>query len=230
MGTGAGADIVEWAPTLEGVAAWLRAREGAARVRRALDRHRLPAALADDLAQEVLCRTWRALGRGEVINSVPAFASVLLARAAVDVVRGRARRGELAEVWAGGVARPPEEAHDGDPVGETVAVALDRPGADGVRRELQTLAGPQPAAGAAALAYVTLVADHVAPPPGCPAPEGGVDPEEALAWAALWCSGRDDCFETGAPAAVRARRSRALRAMRALLARAAAPLQEVDRA
>src|SRR5438128_8509601 len=106
MGTGAGADTVEWPPTLEGVAAWLRAREGRARVRRALDRHRLPAALADDLAQEVLCRAWRALGRGEAIVSVPAFATVLLARAAVDVVRGRARLGELAAVWAGGSARP----------------------------------------------------------------------------------------------------------------------------
>jgi DNA-directed RNA polymerase specialized sigma24 family protein len=217
------------------VAAWLRAREGRARVRRALDRHRLPPALADDLAQEVLCRAWRALGRGEVINSVPAFVTVLLARAAVDVVRGRARRGELAEAPAGAGASSLEGAHDGDPVGETVAVVLDRPGADGVRRELHGLAGPQPVAGAAALAYVTLVADDVPPLAGCPAPEGGVDPDEALAWAALWCSGRDDCFDAGAagaiaPGAVRARRSRALRAMRALLARAAAPLQEVDRA
>src|SRR3989442_7110827 len=99
MGTGAGADTVEWPPTLEGVAAWLRAREGAARVRRALDRHRLPAALADDLAQEVLCRTWRALGRGEGINSVPPFARVVLAPAALDVVRGRAP--------PGGVVRAP---------------------------------------------------------------------------------------------------------------------------
>ena len=253
MGPGAEVGVATWPSTVEGVNAWLWGPEGRGRVRHAIDRYRLPAALADDLAQEVLYRAWRAIGRGEAIVSVPAFATTLLSRAAVDLLRGRSRRGE-------GLERPGAEARAGhlddredpgapadpgrssqtttsaDPVGDAVALALDPPVADGMRRSLHGLLGPRPTAGAAALAYVTLVADDVPLPVDCPAPEGGVDPEEGLAWAALWCTGREDCFEAGtggagAPeAAIRARRSRALRAMRAILAQAANGLPEDDRA
>jgi hypothetical protein len=266
MGPGAEVGVAAWPPTVEGVNAWLWGPEGRSRVRYAIDRYRLPVALADDLAQEVLYRAWRAIGRGEAIVSVPAFATTLLSRAAVDLLWGRSRRGEDLEPGAdaepghpgspahtGSPADPSDPADPGagapadpsatgaDPVGDAVALALDPPLADGMRRSIHGLLGPRPAAGAAALAYVTLVADEVPPPTGCPIPEGGVDPEEGLAWAALWCTGRDDCFDVrpgrmgaggaGAPAAaIRARRSRALRAMRALLAQAANGLPEDDRA
>jgi hypothetical protein len=193
------------------------------------------------------------VGRGETIISVPAFATTLLSRAAVDLLRGRTRRGEALERPGTEAGGPEAEARHGnagvgaDPVGDAVAYAVDPSLADGLRRSVHGLLGPRPATGAAALAYVTLVADDVPPPGDCPAPEGGVDPHEALAWAALWCTGRDDCFEVGcttltdpaAPtdpaavgdagrAAIRARRSRALRAMRALLAQAATGLSEAD--
>jgi hypothetical protein len=243
MGPGADARAVAaWPPTVEVVNAWLWGSEGRTRVRHALDRYRLPPTLADDLAQEVLYRAWLAIARGEAIISVPAFATTLLSRAAVDLLRGRARRGEDLEppgAESGDRVDPDPEADADagtDPVGDTVAVALDPPVADGMRRSLHGLLGPQPAAGAAALAYVTLVADDVPPPADCPAPRGGVDPQERLAWAALWCTGRDDCFEAppgrpaADPAATRARRSRALRTMRALLARAANGLSEDDHA
>jgi DNA-directed RNA polymerase specialized sigma24 family protein len=238
MGIGAEARAAAWPPTVEGVNAWLWGPQGRTRVRHALDRYRLPGTLADDLAQEVLYRAWRAIGRGETIVSVPAFATTLLSRAAVDLLRGRTRRAEARERPGAEAGDPDAEAGAGrgagcDPVGNGVAAAIDPPVADHLRRSVHGLLGARPATGAAALAYVTLVADDVPPPKGCPAPQGGVDADEALAWAALWCTGRDDCFDAASnadPATVRARRSRALRAMRALLAQAATGLGEDDRA
>jgi hypothetical protein len=254
MGPGADAPTGAWPPTIEGVNAWLRGPGGRTRIGHTVDRYRLPPALADDLVQEVLYRAWRAIRGDEAVVSAPAFATTLLTRAAVDLLRGRAPREEAPE-RPGAPSGPLADADAGTeresgtvagaapgagPVGDAVPVALDAPLADDMRRSLHGLLGPYPATGAAALAYVTLVADGVPPPSDCPAPEAGVDPEEGRAWAALWCSGRDDCFEagpggpaddpTGGQGAVRARRSQALRAMRALLSRAESGLPEDDRA
>ena len=235
--TGTSLDAAAWPPTLAGVDAWLRAPEGRARLRRALGRHRLPGALADDLFQEALYRAWRAIDAGTDIASVPAFTTTLLVRAARDLLRGAARRGELAEHPAGdddALDRAASDLSPGDddPVGDAAAGALTDAAADRVRRSVAGLLAPQPSCGAAALAFVVLVADGAWLPADAPAPGAGVDPAEGLAWGALWYAGRDDCVEAlagdAAPAAVRARRSRALRAMRALLAQAAGDLARRD--
>src|SRR5690606_27793068 len=99
-----------------------------------------------------------------------------------------------------------------------------------LRAALRPLLALDPAAGAAALAYLAITVDGAAPAPPCPQPDGGATAGERAEWAALHYSGQSRCFPrddrpghggAGSPAAVRKRRSRAAGRMRDLLARAA---------
>jgi DNA-directed RNA polymerase specialized sigma24 family protein len=220
---------------------FLKSTGGRAAVHRILAVRRLPHTLADDLAQEALRRVAEATERGTVIENPEGFVTQALHFAAVDILRGRIRTIQS-------LAVPPAVDPDAEERGwshhaidsfaspldvEVEALAFESIAA--VRRAVHQRLGPDPAAAAAALAYIAVVVDGAPTPPDCPQPIGGASPQEAADWAGLWYAGRDDCFPTHdgmtAPAAMRKRRSRASKRFHGLLKRAAvaAGLAPVER-
>jgi hypothetical protein len=189
----------------EAIEVWLRTPAGRARLHAALDRRRLPHALADDLAQDVLVAALLAPGP---IEEPAAWATVVAARRAVDLLRARARRpvAEL-EPWIEPVeaSLAPEDAVVGH-----LGVA------DDARR---ALAGVVPVAvRSAALTAVTVAVDGVALPRDCPQPGRGAAAADAPLWAGVWFAGGHDCWAEPDTPAVRKRRSRAVAAARDALA------------
>lgn len=208
-------------------ARFLRSDAGRAAVRRALRITHLPAALADDLVQDALRRVWVATtGDEAAVDNIEALVTTVLHRAAVDIVRNRIRGPQVID-WRESV--DPDAAGQGTPFDgasplDVEADVLARQSLAAVRRAVHHALSVDPAAGAAALAYLAVAVDGAAPGHGCPQPAAGSTPGEAAEWAALWYAGRSACFEgdgAAAPAAVRKRRSRQARRMRDLLATAA---------
>lgn len=187
-------------------------------VARALAGHGLPGHLADDLVQEALIRVDRAEQRGEQVVNVEAFTTVLVQRAARDLLRGIRRRPEGHTV-AGAVD---------DLDGEALAIGTDLPEAAVVdaaaaaelRRRVGAALGGAPRPAAGALAVLAIVLDGAGPADDCPAPKAGAGDDEALAWAGLFYAGRRECFPVGGEAddaATRKRRSRAVDDQRRVL-------------
>ncbi|HEX6421061.1 MAG TPA: hypothetical protein VFZ77_21335 [Acidimicrobiales bacterium] len=210
-------------------ARFLRSDAGRAAVRRALRIAHLPASLADDLVQDALRRVWVATsGDGAVVDNLEALVTTVLHRAAVDIVRNRVRGPQVID-WREGV--DPDAGGQGTPFDgasslDVEADVLGRHSLAAVRRAVHHALSVDPAAGAAALAYLAVAVDGAAPGPDCPQPAAGSTPGEAIEWAALWYAGRSSCFDAGGdggppPSAVRKRRSRQARRMRELLAAAA---------
>jgi DNA-directed RNA polymerase specialized sigma24 family protein len=203
---------------------FLRSAAGRAAVHRTLTAKRLPATLADDLTQDVLRRVWvETAVNGTVVDNLEGFVVLLLHRAAVDIVRGRVRSPQTIDLRAvvdpdaegQGVLASPLDVEADAIAGESLAV---------VRRVLHHGLTVDPAAGAAALSYLTVTVDAAPPAPDCPQPAGGATPADAAEWAALWYAGHRDCFaRPGAThtAVVRQRRSRLARQFRKRLTDAA---------
>ena len=200
-------------------------------VARALAGHGLPAHLADDLVQEALIRAHRAEERGDDVGNVEAFTTVLVQRAARDLLRGIRRRPE-----GHTVAEPID---DLDTDGLATRLGSDLPesvvvGADVATELRRRVAGalstsPRPAAGA--LATLAIVLDGAGPADDCPVPKAGAGDDEALAWAGLFYAGRHECFPPAGvadDAATRKRRSRAVQQQRQVLHDAFAPVDEGD--
>jgi hypothetical protein len=226
---------------------FLKSTGGRAAVHRILAVRRLPHTLADDLAQEALRRVAEATDRGKVIDNPEGFVTRALHYAALDILRGRIRSSQSLALPA--VVDPDAEergwSYDAiDTIASPLDVEVDALAFEplaAVRRAIHQRLGPDPAAGAAALAYLAVTVDGAATPPDCPQPIGGASPQESADWAGLWYAGRDDCFPTHegatrhgvtAPAAMRKRRSRASERFHGLLVRAAvaAGLAPVERA
>jgi DNA-directed RNA polymerase specialized sigma24 family protein len=191
---------------------------------RALDGHGLPAHLADDLVQEALIRAHRAEQRGEAVANVEAFTTVLVQRAARDLLRGIRRRPE------GHTVAEPIDDLEGEVPGPLLGTDLPEEavvdaaaGAELRRRVASALVGaPRPAAGA--LAVLAIVLDGAGPADDCPVPKAGAGDDEALAWAGLFYAGRLECFPADGEAddaATRKRRSRAVHDQRRVLQDAA---------
>jgi hypothetical protein len=212
---------------------WLLSADGSAASRRLADRHRLPAAVADDLVQEAATRLVVAFGgREEPFEDgfvAGAYARRVLQTVTLDLLRGDRRRPVVNNDSAHG-----DETSSGllDPLSamadrgvDVTELALSPLIEDGCRRALAGLLAPQPWAGAAALVVITLGCHpDVSPRPDTPAPTGGAGDEQALVWAGLHYAGEHACFPAeGAAdtAAIRQRRSRRIAAVRALLADAA---------
>lgn len=218
--------ISESANPAELAARFLRSDAGRATVHRTLAATRLPRALADDVIQDVLRQVCVATCRGLVIDNVEAFATRLVQRAAVDVVRGRIRRPQVVDLR--GV--DPDAGVQGRPVAAALPLDVEADALTGeslaaVRRTIHHTVSLDPSAAAAALAYLAVQVDGAAPSPHCPQPAGGATPTEAAEWAALWYAGRRVCFAGGRspdPATVRKRRSRLTRRFRDLLTHTAA--------
>jgi hypothetical protein len=193
----------------EAVAAWLATPEGRARVVGALDRRRLPASLADDLASDVVVA---ALGATEPIEEPPAWATTVLVRRSIDLARARARRPVVSlDEWADAGFEAIDDAAGPD------HVELEAPG-DDVRR---ALAAVQPVAvRSAALTAVTVALDDPALPTDCPQPGAGASASDAPLWAGVWFAGGWDCWTEPDTDATRKRRSRAVSRARAALAEA----------
>jgi DNA-directed RNA polymerase specialized sigma24 family protein len=196
---------------------------GSAFARRAVKRQGLPDHLLEDLTQEVLLRAHRADQRGDVAENVEAFTVTLVQRVAVDMIRGHLRRPEGAFEL-----EPIDEVMDpgdhGKAADETVAAVVGRERAAEVRRVLARLLAHTPAAAAGALAVVAISVDSAAPAADVPVPKGGVDGNEAIAWAGVFYGGGRDCFpgpDVQEDAAMRKRRSRALERQRTALREAA---------
>ena len=217
--------ISESATTARQAAAFLRSAAGRATVHRTLRGVRLPRAVADDVIQDVLGRVCAAAVHGDPIDNVEAFVTRLVHRSAVDIVRGRVRRPQVVDLRgvdldAGvqgrrGIAASPLDVEADALAGESLAA---------VRRVVQQGLGPDPASGAAALAYLAVTVDGAVPGRDCPQPGRGATPAEAAEWVALWYAGRRRCFPAGgatSPATVRKRRSRLTRRFRDLLIDAA---------
>jgi DNA-directed RNA polymerase specialized sigma24 family protein len=211
---------------------FLKSAGGRAAVHRILEIQRLPRTLADDLGQEALRRVADASERGKVIENPEGFVTSALHYAALDIVRGRVRSTQ-ALVLRAGVDPDAEErgwSHDAiDNIASPLDVEVDALAFESlaaVRRAIHQRLGPDPAAGAAALAYLAVTVDGAATPPDCPQPIGGASPQEAADWAGLWYAGRHHCFPmhgamAATPPAVRKRRSRASERFHSLLVRAA---------
>jgi hypothetical protein len=193
----------------EAVAAWLATPEGRARVVAALDRRRLPASLADDLASDVVVD---ALGASEPIEEPAAWATTVLVRRSIDLVRARARRPVVSlDEWSD--AGFEVIADDTGP--EDVDLA---PAGDAVRRALGAV---QPVAvRSAALTAVTVAVDDPVLPADCPQPGAGASASDAPLWAGVWFAGGWDCWTDPDTPATRKRRSRAVSRARAALAEA----------
>ena len=192
----------------EQVAAWLRTPEGRARVVAALDRRRLPASLADDLASDVVVA---ALAASEPITEPAAWATTVVGRRATDLVRARVRRP---------VASLDEWGDAGFEVVDDVAgpedLAVGESG-DHVRRALADVVPV--AVRSAALTAVTVAVDDPPLPNDCPQPGSGAAAADGALWAGVWFAGGHDCWQPDSPAA-RKRRSRAVGQARAALAEA----------
>ena len=191
----------------EEVAAWLAGPEGRARVVASLDRRRLPASLADDLVSDVVVE---ALCAREPIDEPAAWATTVLGRRAVDLVRARSRRPVVAlDPWIDAGFEPVDD--DASP--ETVALT----GAgDDLRRALATVV---PAVvRSAALTALTVAIDDPALPRDCPQPGAGAVAADRPLWAGVWFAGGHDCWTVPDTPATRKRRSRAITRTRAALA------------
>jgi DNA-directed RNA polymerase specialized sigma24 family protein len=211
---------------IEAVRQFLASPQGKAHTHRALSRCKLSASLEDDLVQEVLRRCASRISLGKAIDNPGGFATVLLHRASVDIVRGQLHR-PLAFGLLGSDEPADVDVEDGG--FEADVVVADMVG--GLRRALHGLTGPRRIA--AALAYLVASFDQAPVGAACPQPVGGAGAQEAAEWAGLWYSGRRDCFPDGAAgeAAVRKRRSRAVAELHAALVEAAAGagIEEADR-
>lgn len=206
--------------SLVDLAAGFLAGPGHRVVARALAGHGLPAHLADDLQQEALIRVLRAEQRGDDVGNVEAFTTVLVQRAARDLLRGIRRRPEGHAV--------PEPIDDLDADVRTARLDADLPEAEVVGAEVAValrrhvaaalVGSPRPAAGA--LAVLAIVLDGAGPAADCPAPRAGAGDDEALAWAGLFYAGRRECFPAAGAVddqATRKRRSRAVQDQRRVL-------------
>ena len=221
----------ELADAMKPVTKWLASGEGKARIQKTLlgEGLRLD---PQDLAQETTLRALQHIKQGKPIQNLPGLLTVMMRRATIDMLRGRAwgSRNELL-----GLSGPPEDDQHGawepaanDPdIIEMIAAADDR---DRLRRQLhRQLAGaepfPSPQTVGAALALVILNAEDPVPTRQYPQPGPGAAPEDGPMWAALWFGGHRDCFPDGAPeassATLRQRRSRAGAKVRELLVKAA---------
>jgi hypothetical protein len=204
---------------------FLRSSAGRALINRILSTNRLPRFLADDLRQDALRRVWAATFRAaDAIDNIEGFVATVLQRAAVDIVRGRVR-GPQAIDWrqvidldAAGRGWP----LDGSLPFDVGADVLAAESLAAVRRAIHRGLGDDPAAGAAALAYLSVAVDGAPVPSDCPQPIGGATAIEAAEWAALWYAGQRGCFASPsvrrASPAVRKRRSRFVRRFRNRLA------------
>jgi hypothetical protein len=203
------------------VAAWLDTAEGRAAARRASDRHGV-AYLLDDLVSDVLYRA--VVHDGAPVANVAAFTTVLLRRAAIDLLRGERRR------FVPSRAEPPAEDVAADTAVDVAATAVHAEVAHIVRRELGRRLGTRPWVGAACLARLAAELDHASISDDAPRPAGGAGEQEAIDWAALWYAGQDDCFPPPGGSddpATRRRRSRAIVRVRSLLADAASTIDGV---
>ena len=214
--------------TAERADRFLRSGAGRALIHRILATNRLPRSLADDLAQDALRRVWVTLTSGDgVIDSLEGFVTVVLNRAAVDIVRGRVR-GPQAIDWQQGVDLDADGwgwPLEGPSPLDVEADALARTALVSVRRAVHTVLSIDPVSGGAALAYLNVAVDGAPVAPDCPQPGRGATPTDAAEWAALWYAGRRDCFvdaalgapppaDAAASGAVRKRRSRHARRFR----------------
>lgn len=214
----------------ERVAAFL-ADDGEKVVNRNLRRHGLSYRLFDDLVQGTLLRVLTVEHKEPDFepDNLAAWASRLVQREARDVLRGRKRREKREELvrersddhtsfWD----RQAEDARalDEKVEFETVDLVISTEHVAGVRRRLAQGLSSKPYPAAAAMCMVTMVCDGAEPAEDCPRPRGGVSQDEVPWWAAVFYSGKVNCFAIdGAEedAAMRARRSRALRETKALL-------------
>lgn len=192
-------------------------------VHHTLCRMRLQPALADDLVQEVLRRACQYDRDGVAVDNPAALLARLIHRAAVDIVRGRARRKEqlVRQVGVDPHVEVRDEPLDGvSPLDVEADVVADDSLAALRRGVLCTARDPMEAA--AALAYLAIAVDGAAPGPHCPQPDGGATNRESAEWAALWYAGRRRCFATdddtaARPATLRQRRNRVVQRVRRLL-------------
>ena len=214
----------------ERVAAFL-AGEGERVVRRQLDRHRLPRELFDDIVEGVL---WRVLhvernDRAFEPDNLEAWVSRLVQREARDVLRGRLRRrARESPVFEGPENEDTLWDHQADEgltpdqevEFETVDLVLSDEQVAAVRGRLAGVLASKPYPAAAALCMVTMFCDGAEPADDVPRPQGGVGQDQAPWWAAVFYSGRTNCFAVNGleeDPAMRKRRSRAMKEARAIL-------------
>lgn len=179
---------------------WLQTPAAVVAARRALERQRLPANLADDALQEARVRVWR---QEQSPDMPEAVARRAIQQAVADLHR---------KAWRRVVEEKVDDA--ADPVQPDRHAHL--PGAleDLCRRVVNGRLARRPWVAAAVLNEITFRVHRDVPiPEEAPAPDAASD-EEPLSWAALWLAGRFECFppEGSDDAAAGQRRSRSLSA------------------
>lgn len=219
----------------ERVAAFL-AGDGERVVRGQLRRHGLQSHHLDDVVEGTLWRALRAEQNDPEFepDSLERWTSRLVQRQTRDVLRARNRRwdheapvadrlgtddGAAESFWDQQYER--DERTPGEEVEfETIDLAYSAQQVDRIRRRVGEVLATRPSPAAAALCLVTMLCDGAEPAEDCPTPRGGVSPEQAQWWAAVFYSGSVNCFPlngTEEDQAMRTRRSRAVRHTRAVL-------------
>jgi hypothetical protein len=228
----------------EQVVGFLGTPEGAKLLRRRLAKAKLPEAYLGDLYTLVYRRVQRAEEQGIEVEVLARWVAHVARWAAIDLVRGRARRRERealavneAEAADPTVLRPlADDLGPDDLVAEELDVARFGEAVEQIRISVAQALGdarnPHPAAGA--LAVLAIVAGDAEPADDFNGPVGGVSQNQAVPWAGVFYGGPDRCFPTSSDPeddAMRKRRSRALQRQAKLLQAAAveAGLAEVDR-
>lgn len=222
-----------WAVELlsERVASFLASDEGERVLKRYLGRQKLSFQLIEDVAQRALLRVVTFERRNPEFepSNLAAWTSRVVHRTTQDVVRGRVRRGDD-RVFAFDTNEATDDFWDhqaDDRPGvdeevefETVDLVIAAERVDGVRRRLALGLAKKPYPVAAAMCMVTITCDGAEPAEDCPRPRGGVSQDQAPWWAAVFYSGKTNCFALNGVVeddAMRARRSRALKEAKAVL-------------
>jgi DNA-directed RNA polymerase specialized sigma24 family protein len=219
-------------PLSERVAAFLAGDEGERVVNRYLRAQDLRNELFDDVVQGALLRAFRRERTQPEFepDNLEAWTSRLVSFEVRDLLRGRRRRRKREVLVHESSTEDETSFWDRQPDGapqledEVEFAAVDLPRSDesvaGVRRRLVQGLSSRPYPVAAAMCMVNIACDGAEPAEDCPRPRGGVSQDQVPWWAAVFYSGKVNCFAIdGAEedAAMRARRSRALRETKAIL-------------
>lgn len=201
------------------VYAYIASEEGQSYVRGCLTRRRLGAYLDTDVEEAVLSEALRFISRGEEIANAAAWCRRRINARTIDLSRGAIRKerdyGRRVELNDANEAQTFKD----DEASFSEGLSL------GAVRQAVSAADDTDANIAAALTYVTRVADDASLHESCPQPQSGSTRSEAAMWAGLWYSGAESCFGVGN--ATTKRRSRAMERVRTLLVSCALSLTKI---
>jgi hypothetical protein len=214
----------DWPGTMA-VRAYLDSDEGKAAVRHAASRQRLSRSLEDDLRTKVEDEALKLDLTGEPIRSPGGFVKSVLAKRAIDLVRGEitARRRFHRPATVDGIEGP----EAGASILLVDELGFDAFESDDCLRSVRgSVADPRliahPWERSAVANYVAIRAELRMPGARCPQPRGGTSKHHAAEWAALWYAGRRTCFAIDGnddSPAIRQARARCMKALDGLLVR-----------